>query len=111
VIVEDLLELQRLLAIRLDGVGIGLDALQAVIGDSLHAPFDVAIRPPKGTRRAVKDIRVHRVQRFVGNRALRARGIQQTSESRQASQTRRGSYEIAPLGLSFDRSFSHGTLL
>ena len=68
-IIEDLLELQRILPILLDVVRVRLDALQSQRGDPFDRPHDVVLPAPDGTGGPEKNVRIDGVERLMRNRA------------------------------------------
>src|SRR5712692_8331978 len=70
-IIENLLELQRIFPVFLNGVPVRLDALQSQGGDSFDRPHDVVLPAPEGAGGPVKNVRVDGVERLMRNRAPR----------------------------------------
>src|SRR5437879_1410760 len=69
--IENLLELQRVFPILLDGIAVRLDTLKAQGFYSFNRPHDVVLPAPDGAGGAEKNVGIDRVERLIRNRAPR----------------------------------------
>src|SRR5262245_60230632 len=88
-LIEELLERQRLAAVGLDLVPVGLDALESERGDSLDRPSDIVLSAPEGARGPEKNVRIDGVERAMRNGAPHAGWSDETRGSSHATERHR----------------------
>jgi hypothetical protein len=69
--IENLLELHRIFPIFLNGIPVGLDALESQGGDSFDCPNDVVLAAPDGAGGPEKNVRIDGVERPARSRTPR----------------------------------------
>ena len=109
--IENLLELERILTILLDVVGVGLDALQSQGGDALDGPHDVVLVAPDGTGGSEKNVGIDGVERLAGNRGRHGGWRDEARSGRHAGQCQRGRNELPPIRSALSDSYRHGCFL
>jgi len=110
-IIENLLEIQRIFPILLNGVPVRLDALQSQGGDSFDRPHDVVLPAPNGAGGPVKNARIDGVEWLMRNRAPKLGWSHNTRSGRHAGQCQRGRHQLTPIEPALSNFWKHGYFL